>query len=336
MSRLLALLAAVCALALPASAVATPTATLTSPSDGSCIGPTTPVNGSAAWDGYDPTRPGETGSWDWTLYRGDTGQQLQTQHGNAPGASSQLYPFLTFDASAAPRGVTLRETLDVHETLSSTTAHAERSFFPTIDTAKPTPAAVTEVYAYSGRQAGIEFSPSADPGCSGRISYVVRASGAGSYYWQAGEPTGVRNGPRLDVLTALNSYVMAAGQTYTFQVQAKDSVGNAADWGSGYTLTSRPNYNTVYAGQLRNATGKLLVGVKVTLTTPGIPPTSTLTNASGWFVLEGGQDTDGTLKYETGCTLAFCDPVVTTTDPAILHDGQVGKLIYHHRTLQQP
>jgi hypothetical protein len=335
------------ALLAPSAVSAAPFAALTSPVDNECIGSSShPVKGTASWTSttFNEQPPSH---WDYTLKRGDTGQVLQTRSYIAPVHGGTL---TGIDTTTLPTGISFLEELSVYEHDSNSTATAQRSFFPQFDRTKPTVPSVTGAYAVSGRQVWLEWTPSADQGCSGGVAgydALVQYSD-GSYGLAASTPANVdtnavSNGPNHEAIT-FKDIGLVPSQSYAFKARSLDRVGNYSSLSNPVTVTMADTYNTVVAGQVKglsNGTVKRLSGIKVTAT--AVPPTfgapvTTMTDANGWYRLSINQG-EGTwdVQYGPGCT--FLPPPWCSTGWAVSTDRlqmpvEVGLIMPHHKTLQ--
>lgn len=325
----LATLAGVVALMLPAPAAAVPVAQLDGPVDNECVGTFYPTRGKASWTG--------AGTKTFTVRRADTGQVLQT---GTDDRSSPPFSMPGIDTALLPVGVTITMDLSVFEQQSGTTATASRSFFPQLDRQLPTKPDVT-VRVVSSRAVWVEFSNSADLGCSGGIKgYTGVATtdsngGLGIFTQGQVDVNGIRNGM---VHEAISTKSLSGSSHYRLNVFATDKVGNSSGFGRSDYITTPNDYSTVVAGQVRGSNGQLLTGVNVSAaaTSCCYPPASYMTNGSGWYQLPlSGVGNPWAIQYGPTCSFSsLCDQGWGTSTDSYTNPVDVAGIEPRNKVLQ--
>jgi hypothetical protein len=305
---------------LPATALGNPTAILTGPVTGQCVGGTAqPVTGSATgqFDG--------AFNWRLTVSRDDNGAVLQVRTGSQPAPIPGSSELTNIDTTSLPTGTLMRLTLDVHD--SNGDANTSKAFQPQFDRTPPNPPNVTSVRAVSQRQAWTEFANVRDSGCSGGVRgyRTVAIKDNGQEVQLSGEPAtdlnGVVNGSLHE---ALSEKVLNAGTHYRVVAQAIDRVGVESPYGIAYGITTRTDNDTILAGQVRKGTP--IWGVFV--------GGQTMSDAGGWYAVHLPMASTNAVQYGPGCGLAAWGcPTVTSAVDTITTGNEQGIIVPRHRVM---
>lgn len=248
-------------LALAAPAAASPSAQLVSPNDGDCIGGSSyPVGGSftGQW--------GIGASWDFTVSRADTGEQLFA-------TSSTWHQFVTsMNTTAFPVGVPITMHLSVHALDGEATATS--TIMPTYDQQPPGSIDTTEILAVSSTQVWLKHTLASDRGCAGMRGYDVGVRDVAD-----GTVTGA--GFDTQGTTTISDPTLQAGHTYDVLPVAQDKNRIAGVTRVTRRVTTPTDYATVLAGRVTRG-GLPVFGARVSA--PGAL-SSTMTDANGRYNL---------------------------------------------------
>lgn len=309
MSRWIITLGVVLSLVVASQASATPTASITSPADGQCIGGSWyQVSGTAATDIANDS------AFSYTSQVVVAGNVIQS-YTRDDGYQAHGGWLANIDTTNLPATFGLR----LRVTDSSGTTEANRTVTPVYDRQAPFPAPAVKVTVVSSRQALVSWTGSRDYGCAGpNVRYSVGAEQAGGTLGLLFNQTGTAE--------RLTDPVLSGGQTYTIRATAQDANGLSAS-GSGQQVTTPPHYQTVLAGRVSIAGQGGRAGINV--------GNGVWTGAGGLYQLVLGNGQTFSVQYGP-CLVPFsgyCSPVQTVFD-SVTTPVEVGTILVHNKTLQ--